>query len=132
MHLKRKFYKFWLKASNTFRRFDFTPAMPMSETQELAVKIFEKSLVRPDADLLMAPISSTYYIQSDDVFIIMDGTELKIINGKYEYHILLNDKIYQKLSMKFKRVLENKRKRMEQKMLSNTRRSLQNILQDLS
>jgi hypothetical protein len=132
MSIKRKFYRFLLGAGNAFKKFDFVPPPVITETQELAIKIFEKSLLKPDVELLMAPLSLTYYIHSDDIFIIMDGTDLKIINGKYEYHISLNEKIHNKLSMKFKRVLENKRKRMEQEMLSNTRRSLQNILQDLS
>ncbi len=131
MSIKRKFYRFLLGAGNTLKRFDFVPPPVITETQELAIKIFEKSLLKQDVELLMAPLSLTYYIHSDDIFIIMDGTDLKIINGKYEYHISLNEKIHNKLAMKFKRVLENKRKRMEQEMLSNTRRSLQNILQDL-
>lgn len=132
MSIKRKFYRFLLGAGNTLKRFDFVPPPVITETQELAIKIFEKSLLKPDVELLMAPLSLTYYVHSDDIFIIMDGTDLRIINGKYEYHILLNEKIHNKLTMKFKRVLENKRKKMEQEMLSNTRRSLQNILQDLA
>ena len=132
MSIKRKFYRFLLVSGNTFKRFDLVPPPVITETQELAIKIFERSLLKPYVELLIAPLSMTYYIHSDDIFIIMDRTELKIINGKYEYHILLSEKIHNKLSMKFKRVLENKRKRMEKEMLSNTRRSLQNILQDLS
>ena len=131
MSIKRKFYRFLLVAGNTFKIFDFVPPQVVTETQELAIKIFERSLLKQDAELLIAPLSMTYYIHSNDIFIIMDGTEIRIINGKYEYHILLTEKIHNKLTMKFKKVLENKRKKMEQEMLSNTRRSLQNILQEL-
>jgi hypothetical protein len=118
-------------AGNTFKKFVFVPPQVLTETQELAIKIFEKSILKPDVELLMAPLSMTYYVHSDDIFIIMDGTDIRIINGKYEYHILLTEKIHNKLTMKFKRVLEKKRKKIEQEMLSNTRRSLQNILQEL-
>jgi hypothetical protein len=87
--------------------------------------------VKNDTELLMAPLSLTYYVHTKDIFIIMDRGELRIINGRYEYHITINDKIFERLSDKFKRVMENKRKKMEQEMVSKTKRSLENILQDL-
>jgi hypothetical protein len=131
IHIKRKIYKFWLKLNKSFERSDFIPQVPITETQELALKIFEKSIVKNDTELLMAPLSLTYYVHTKDIFIIMDRGELRIINGRYEYHITINDKIFERLSDKFKRVMENKRKKMEQEMVSKTKRSLENILQDL-
>ena len=131
IHIKRKIYKFWLKLNKSFERSDFIPQVPITETQELALKIFEKSIVKNDTELLMAPLSLTYYAHTKDIFIIMDRGELRIINGRYEYHITINDKIFGRLSDKFKRVMENKRKKMEQEMVSKTKRSLENILQDL-
>lgn len=131
IHIKRKIYKFWLKVNKSFERSDFIPQVPITETQELALKIFEKSIVKNDTELLMAPLSLTYYVHTKDIFIIMDRGELRIINGRYEYHITINDKIFERLSDKFKRVMENKRKKMEQEMVSKTKRSLENILQDL-
>ena len=128
----RKIYKFWLKSKGRLERYDFTPSFPVTDTQELGTKVFEKAIVRSDVELLLAPLSSTYYIKSDDIFIILDGLQLKIINGRYEYHITLTEKIHNKLSAKFKRVLENRRKKMEEQMLSKTNRSLQTILEDLS
>lgn len=131
IHIKRKIYKFWLKVNKSFSGSDFIPQVPITETQELALKIFEKSIVKSESELLMAPLSLTYYVHTKDIFIILDRAELRIINGRYEYHITINDKIFERLSDKFKRVMENKRKKMEQEMVSKTKRSLENILQDL-
>jgi hypothetical protein len=129
--IRRKIYKFWLKTKKRLERYDFTQSFPVTDTQELGEKVFEKAIARTDAELLLAPLSNTYYIKSDDIFIILDGLQLKIINGRYEYHITLTEKIHNKLSAKFKRVLENRRKKMEEQMLSKTNRSLQTILQEL-
>lgn len=130
--IRRKIYKFWLKINKRLERYDFNQSFPVTDTQELGTKVFEKAIVRTDAELLLAPLSNTYYIKSDDIFIILDGLQLKIINGRYEYHISLTEKIHNKLSTKFKRVLERRRKKMEEQMLSKTNRSLQTILEDLS
>jgi hypothetical protein len=62
----------------------------------------------------------------------MEGLELKIINGRYEYHIIINERIKQSLSMRFKRVMEKRRKKMEFGILSKTRRSLETILEELN
>jgi hypothetical protein len=120
-----------LRLNRSFTNSDFIPQVPITETQELALKIFEKSIVKPESELLMAPLSMTYYVHTKDVFLIMERGELRIINGKYEYHITINDKIFERLSDRFKRVMENKRKKMEMEMVSKTKRSLENILQDL-
>jgi hypothetical protein len=81
---------------------------------------------------LIAPISGTFYIKTDDIFIVLDGNELRIVNGKYEYHISITLRSYEKLTGKFKRILESRRKKMEESMLSKTNRSLSEILHDVS
>jgi len=132
MSFKRKIYRLVLVLKNYFGKFDFTPPVRLTDTQELGIKIFERSLILPDAELLIAPISGTYYIKSKDIFIVLDGNELRIVNGKYEYHIYVSAMSYQKMSDKFKRILESKRKKMEEAMLSKTNRSLSEILEDVS
>jgi hypothetical protein len=80
----------------------------------------------------MAPLSETYYIESDDIFIILNGDGLKLINGVYQYRIDLPETACRELSNKFRRALENRRKKMEKKMILKTQRSLKNILENLS
>ena len=132
MPLKRKIYRFFLILKNHFGKLDFTPPDRLTSNQELGIKIFEKCLIMPDSELLIAPISGTFYIKSKDIFIVLDGNELKIVNGKYEYHIYVSSRSYEKMIGKFKRILESRRKKMEESMLSKTNRSLSEILEDVS
>lgn len=103
-----------------------------SEAQTIAIRIFEKALLKPESELLMAPISHTFYIELEDIFIILEGREMLIINGRYQYNILIKERDAQHLIEKFKRVLEVRRKRMEKKVMSKTSRSLNDILNHLS
>lgn len=102
-----------------------------SETQNLAMKIFDKAIHISETNLLIAPLSHTYYAESDDIFMVLQSRELTIVNGKYQYNIILREKDAHMLGDKFRRVVESRRKRMEKKMLINTNTSLQNILDNL-
>jgi hypothetical protein len=104
----------------------------LSDSQKAGIKIFERALTVKDADLLLAPLSDTIYIEVEDIFIILDGRQLKIINGKYQYDIQLPEKEQSKLYTSFKKVLEKRRKQMEFKIITKTNRSLNNILDDIA
>ncbi len=104
----------------------------LSDSQKAGIKIFERALTVKDADLLLAPLSDTIYIEVEDIFIILDGRQLKIINGKYQYDIQLPDREHNKLYTSFKKVLEKRRKQMEFKIITKTNRSLNNILDDIA
>lgn len=110
---------------------NFSQQWELSDSQKMAIRIFEKSLSVKDADLLLAPLSDTIYIEVQDIFIILEGRQLKIINGKYQYDIQLPDKEQQKLYDSFRKTLEKRRKQMEIKIISKTNRSLTNILEDI-
>lgn len=102
-----------------------------SETQNLAMKIFDKAIHISDTNLLIAPLSQTYYAESNDIFMVLQGRDLTIVNGKYQYNIILREKDAGRLAINFRRVVESRRKRMEKKMLINTNTSLQNILDNI-
>ena len=110
----------------------FSPQDELSESQKNGVRIFERALTVKDAELLLAPLSDTIYIEVDDIFIILDGSQLKIINGKYQYDIHVPAKESSRLYGAFKKVLEKRRKQMEFKIITKTNRSLNNILEDLA
>ena len=83
----------------------FSPQDELSESQKNGVRIFERALTVKDAELLLAPLSDTIYIEVDDIFIILDGSQLKIINGKYQYDIHVPAKESSRLYGAFKKVL---------------------------
>jgi hypothetical protein len=110
----------------------FSQQEDLSDSQKAGIKIFERALTVKDADLLLAPLSDTIYIEIEDIFIILDGRQLKIINGKYQYDIYLPEKENTRLYASFKKVLEKRRKQMEFKIITKTNRSLNNILDDIA
>jgi hypothetical protein len=110
----------------------FSPQDELTDSQKMGIKIFERALTVKDAELLLAPLSDTIYIEVDDIFIILDGSQLKIINGKYQYDIYVGPKESSRLYSSFKKVLEKRRKQMEFKIITKTNRSLNNILEDIA
>ena len=110
----------------------FSPQEDLTDSQKMGIKIFERALTVKDAELLLAPLSDTIYIEVDDIFIILDGSQLKIINGKYQYDIYVGPKESSRLYSSFKKVLEKRRKQMEFKIITKTNRSLNNILEDIA
>jgi hypothetical protein len=47
-----------------------------NDTQELAYNIIKKSITNYDANLLIAPLSNVYYIETDDLFIKILDTQI--------------------------------------------------------
>jgi hypothetical protein len=129
---KRKIFEGYISTKKNISLLDFMPKHKLDENQILGIGIFEKALIKSGVELLMAPLSETYYIESDDIFIILNREGLKLINGVYQYRIDLPETACRELSNKFLRALENRRKKMEKKMILKTQRSLKNILEHLS
>lgn len=136
MSISYKFKKLRVRLSRFSKRF-YSFALPqehetLSESQKLAMDIFNKVIHRDGAKLLIAPLSSTYYVEYKEIFVILLDRDLKIVNGKYLYDIMLSDRMARRLSQHFERVLEKRRKRMEEIILYKTKRSLTSILEDIN
>ena len=129
MIIKWRRFTSWLHSGLEKR---FSPQEDLSDSQKAGIKIFERSLTIKDVELLLAPLSDTIYIEVDDIFIILEGRQLKIINGKYQYDIHLPERDTAKLYTSFKKALEKRRKQMEFKIITKTNRSLNNILEDIA
>lgn len=129
--VKRKVLKGWVWFRDALAN-KLEPKFPSSETQMLSMKIFEKAIFSPEAELLIAPISYTLYARLGDLFIILEGRDLRIINGKYQYYVVLNEKSAEDLDRKFRRALESRIKKLEVQVTTNVKKSLQNILEELS
>ena len=136
MSISYKFKRLRVRLLRFFSKF-YAFALPqekeqLSESQKLAIEIFNKVIHREGAKLLIAPLSSTYYVEYKEIFVILLDRDLKIVNGKYLYDIMLTDKMARKLSQHFERVLEKRRKGMEEIILYKTKRSLTSILEDIN
>lgn len=136
MSITYKLKKLRVRLARLLNRF-YAFALPkeeetISESQKLAIEIFNKVIHMEGAKLLIAPLSSTYYVEYKEIFVILLDRDLKIVNGKYLYDIMLTEAMAKRLSQHFERVLEKRRKRMEEIILYKTKRSLTSILEDIN
>jgi hypothetical protein len=102
-----------------------------SETQLKTISILKKVTVSPESELMIAPISGTYYIKWKEIFVKFQGERIHIINGKYSYEVWLTMKQSDELLSFFKHRLESRRKMMEKTILERTNRSLDDILKEI-
>jgi len=103
-----------------------------TDTQELAYNIVKKSISNPEANLLLAPLTNVYYIETDKLFIKILDNYIQIINGKYFYHISMPQLLMVDIDKRFKSRIENQKKKIENKIINNTNSSLRNIFNDLT
>jgi hypothetical protein len=118
--------KFWRNAFDKF-----SPSVPTTENQELAISIVKKAIAHPDVELLMAPITGTRYIRYNEIFISIETCLVTIINGTYSYHVSIPEKETYQLIDKFNFRLEYLRKNWEATIRNKTKRSLTTILAEL-
>lgn len=103
-----------------------------NDTQELAYNIIKKSITNYDANLLIAPLSNVYYIETDDLFIKILDTHVQIVNGKFFYHISMPKLLMDDIEKRFKLRVENQKKKIENKIINNTNSSLRDIFNELT
>ena len=96
----------------------------LDDIQIESINIVRKMMIKPDATLLIAPISSICYIEWKHYFIRFGDSALTITNGKFSYYIWLPSRCIEQLRENFYRNVELRRKNMEVKY---DRRTLENM-----
>ncbi len=96
----------------------------LDDIQIESINIVRKMMNKPDATLLIAPISSICYIEWKHYFIRFGDSALTITNGKFSYYIWLPSRSIEQLRENFYRNVELRRKNMEVKY---DRRTLENM-----
>lgn len=104
----------------------------LSENEKTAVRIFDRCLQREESELLIAPLSDTVYVKTGEIYLILQSNELRIINGKYSYDFNLPGVPCDKMRRRFRLEVEKRRKKMEERIIAKTKRSLQDILMEVS
>jgi len=110
---------------------EFLTGKELSENEKTAIRIFEKCVMREDSELLMAPLSDTFYVKTGEIYLILLDQELRIINGKYSYDFPLASGPCERMRKKFRITLEQRRKKMEEKIVAKTKKSLQDIFNEV-
>jgi len=97
------------------------------------LSICKKLIDKPDTQLLMTPLSNKKYIHNpaNSIFITIEGNTVNVINHKYSYTVVIQDKSKIEITNYFNEVLETQRLKMEEEITSNIKHSLKNILQTL-
>lgn len=97
------------------------------------LSICKKLIDKPDSQLLMTPLSNKRYIHnpSNSIFITIEGCGINVINHKYSYTVLVQEKSKEEIIDYFNEVLEKQRLKMEEEITSNIKHSLRKILHTL-
>ena len=97
------------------------------------LSICKKLIDKTDSQLLMTPLSNKKYIHNpaNSIFITIEGNTVNVINHKYSYTVVVQDKSKEEIINHFNEVLENQRLKMEEEITSNIKHSLKNILHTL-
>ena len=97
----------------------------------MGMKIFERTVSIKHADIFLSPLSDSIYIEVDDVYIILDGSDLQIINGKFRYDLHYPDAIRSKMRVKILNILEARRIEVEKRIKAKSDRTLNSILDEV-
>jgi hypothetical protein len=106
---------------------------PKNEYSQEALAICRKLMSKPSSTLLLSPISGKRYIKSDDnqIYVIIDGHLINIVNHSYSYVIPVEGKQHERLIRMFDMEVEARRNIMETEIRSNIKHSLSNIYSNL-
>lgn len=127
---KRKIkLKFWKMVRWIDRKIQ--KKVDLTESQEMGMKIFERTVSIKHADIFLSPLSDSIYIEVDDVYIILDGSDLQIINGKFRYDLHYPDAIRSKMRVKILNILEARRIEVEKRIKAKSNHTLISILDEV-
>jgi len=95
--------------------------------------ICKRLISKRETTLLISPISGKRYIKSDDnqLFIIIEGHQLTIVNHQYSYNIDIQGKSHERIAQIFDAEVEKRREKMEAEIRANVKHSLSNIYNNL-
>jgi hypothetical protein len=103
----------------------------LSNEQRMGIRIFERAVTIKNADIFMSPLSDSIYIEINDIYLILDGNDLQIINGKYQYDLHYNEQVRSRMRDKVLKVIESKRAEVEQRIRAKSDRTLHSIFDDI-
>ena len=110
-----------------------TPPMEKSEYERDCIAICKKLISKEDTVLLLTPISNKRYIRNEElqIFVILEGHNVKVINHVYSYTVFLEQKPWENIVDMFDNEVERRREIFEKEITSNIKHSLQNILHSI-
>lgn len=133
MSIKRNIRVKWLRFLKRGKSISdkFFPGQSLSENQKRGIKIFEKAIKIKDAEIATHSSSDNIYIVVGDIYLIFNGNELEIINGKFQYYLHLNDKTRIHLRSRINDVLDQRALEIRERIKTKNDRTINSILEDI-
>jgi hypothetical protein len=128
---KRKIKVMWWRFLRRINRF-FEKGTELTDSQKMGVKVFEKMVSIKDAEIFLSPLSDCIYIQVDDIYATLEGNDLRIVNGKFQYDLHYHDGVRSQLVRKVFNVLESRRVEVEKRIRTKSDRTLSSILDEIT
>jgi len=121
----------WWRFLRRINRF-FEKGTELTDSQKMGVKVFEKMVSIKDAEIFLSPLSDCIYIQVDDIYATLEGNDLRIVNGKFQYDLHYHDGVRSQLVRKVFNVLESRRVEVEKRIRTKSDRTLSSILDEIT
>ena len=115
----------------TFNDYIF-PKEKLDNEKRMGLRIFERAVRIKDADIFMSPLSDTIYIEINEIYLILEGCDLQIINGKFQYDLRYSVKDSGDMKKQVFTVLEKRRIEVEERIRTKNDRTLNSILQEIT
>ena len=128
---KRKIKVMWWRFLRRINRF-FEKGTELTDSQKMGVRVFEKMVTIKDADIFLSPLSDCIYIQVDDIYATLEGSDLRIVNGKFQYDLHYHDGVRSQLVRKVFNALESRRVDVEKRIRAKSDRTLSSILDEIT
>ena len=103
----------------------------LTESQKMGMRIFDRTVSIKDAEIFLSPLSDSIYVEVNDIYIILEGSDLQIINGKFRYDLHYPDLIRSKMRNKIYNILEYRRIDVEKRIKTKSDRTLNSILDEV-
>jgi hypothetical protein len=121
----------WWRFLRRINRF-FEKGAELTDSQKMGVRVFEKMVSIKDAEIFLSPLSDCIYIQVDDIYSTLEGNDLRIVNGKFQYDLHYHDGVRSQLVRKVFNVLESRRVEVEKRIRAKSDRTLSSILDEIT
>jgi hypothetical protein len=133
MEYKHTFKRFLQRiAIDITRKLDYR-TMDKSAHGKECFSICQKLIGNPESELIVSPLTAKRYIKNDvsNIFVIIQGRTVQIINHIYSYSIHLDEKTYERVMATFNQEQEKRCLKLESEVEVNIKHSLKNIINNL-
>lgn len=134
MTIKREIRVNWLRflKKSSYLLDKFYSHQEHTDLQIQGLKIFTSSLKTPGSEIFWHFQSEIIYIEVNEIFVVLDGNNLEIINGKFHHSLIFRDKVIQSLRKKVLLELDKKRGKILQRIRLKNSSTLSNCLNDIN